>query len=107
MEILDQKELKETWDIKDLMEQMEREDKKVIVVANRMIPLTCYDVSVGDKGDNGQRGDSGDRGPRGLMGKMYLHVYCTHSIKSHYIYHLKLKSLVDCCCSLLVILSFQ
>ena len=89
------------------MEEMEREDKKVIIVANRMIPLTCYDVSVGDKGDNGQRGDSGDRGPRGLMGKMYLHVYCTHSIKSHYIYHLKLKSLVDCCCSLLVIFSFQ
>ena len=32
MEMLDQKELKETWDIKDLMEQMEREDKKVIIV---------------------------------------------------------------------------
>ena len=31
METLDQKELKETWDIKDSMEQMEREDKKVII----------------------------------------------------------------------------
>ena len=59
---------------------------------NRMIPLACYDVSVGDKGDNGQRGDPGDRGARGFVGKMcLLHVYCTHLIKFHCVYHLKLK----------------
>ena len=34
--------------------------------SNRMIPLACYDVSVGDKGDNGQRGDPGNRGPEDL-----------------------------------------
>ena len=30
MEIMDQKDLKETWDIKDSMEQMDRVDKKVV-----------------------------------------------------------------------------
>ena len=29
--------------------------------SNRMIPLACYDVSVGDKGNSGQRSDHGDR----------------------------------------------
>ena len=47
-----------------------------------MIPLACYDVSVGDRGDNGQRGDPGDRGPRGFVGKMYCCIYCTVTIAS-------------------------
>ena len=42
--------------------------------SNWVIPLACYDVSVGDKGGHGQRGDPGDRGPRGLVGKMCSHM---------------------------------
>ena len=39
MEILDQKELKETWDIKDSVEQMEKKDKKVLIVTEWYIDL--------------------------------------------------------------------
>ena len=56
-------ELKEKWDIKDLMERV---DKKVTRLW--LMSSSFYNVSLGDKGDSGQKGDPGHRGPRGLIG---------------------------------------